>query len=72
MENIKNYLSFLFNSDKLYGSYFTNESNDQYKNIFFEQKIKNDQGRINLHLLRGLFNHLRLRKPEPNIKKGLN
>ena len=43
MENIKNYLSFLFNSDKLYGSYFTSESNDQYKNIFFEQKIKNDQ-----------------------------
>ena len=43
MNSIKNYLSFLFNRGKLYGSYITSESNSRYENIIFEEKFKKDQ-----------------------------
>ena len=72
MNNIKNYLSFLFNRSKLYGLYIKNESNSKHESIVFEEKFKNYQRKDKFAPSEGAFQSPILEKTGNQYQKGLN
>ena len=70
MKNIKIFLSFLFNEDKLYGSYTISKSNNNIKISFLSKTLKEIEERISYLFFRTLFNRLPLGKLKPISNNG--